>query len=216
MKNLLVFCFLIVFGFVIIVCVQINGKMSSFSVELCDFDGIVLGILVDVYVLQGDYNVEVIGFEKSVDQVEFNVNGGIFGIGIKCGICNWNSWGVKVYVIMFNLFFIVIGGFGDVKVKDNFNDMKNLEIFIGGLGNVEIVGKVSCVEVSVVGSGDVDVLGVDVNCVEISIVGSGNVKVGVVDKLEVSIVGSGDVYYKGNLLVEKSVVGSGNVCKLQF
>lgn len=205
-----------VFGFVVIVCVQINGDMSCFSVELCDFDGIVLGIFVDVYVLQGDYNVEVIGLEKSIDKVEFNVNGGMFGIGIKCGICNWNSWGVKVYVIMFNIFLIFIGGFGDVKVEDIFNEMKNLEIFVGGLGNVEIFGKVSSVEVSVVGSGDVDVLGVDVSCVEISIVGFGNVRVGEVDKLEVSIVGSGDVVYKGNLLVEKSIVGSGNVCKLQF
>ncbi|WP_425422142.1 head GIN domain-containing protein [Phaeodactylibacter xiamenensis] len=214
MKNLLALCFLIVSGFAITACAQTNGKMSSSSAELRDFDGIALGISADVYVSQGEYNVEVTGPEKSVDQVELNANGGTLGIGTKRGTRNWNSRGVKVYVTMPNLSSIAIGGSGDVKVKDNFNDMENLEISIGGSGNVEIAGKASRVEVSVAGSGDVDASGVDANRAEISIAGSGNVKVGEVDKLEVSIAGSGDVYYKGNPSVEKSVVGSGDVRKL--
>lgn len=214
MKNLLALCFLMVSGFAVTACAQTNGDMSRSSAELRDFDGIALGISADVYVSQGDYNVEVTGPEKSIDKVELNVNGGTLGIGTKRGTRNWNSRGVKVYVTMPNISSISIGGSGDVKVEDTFNEMKNLEISVGGSGNVEISGKASSVEVSVAGSGDVDASGVDASRAEISIAGSGNVRVGEVDKLEVSIAGSGDVAYKGNPSVEKSIVGSGNVRKL--
>ncbi len=214
MKNLLALCFLIVSGFAITACAQTNGEMSSSSTDLRDFEGIALGISADVYVSQGDYNVEVTGPEKSVDQVELNVNGGTLGIGTKRGTRNWNSRGVKVYVTMPNLSSIAIGGSGDVKVEGAFNNMGKLSISIGGSGNVDIEGQAESIEVSVAGSGDVDASGVDANRAEVSIAGSGNVKVGAVDKLEVSIAGSGDVYYKGNPSVEKSVIGSGDIRKL--
>jgi hypothetical protein len=214
MKNLLALCFLMASGFAITACAQTNADMSRSSADLRDFDGIALGISADVYVSQGDYNVEITGPEKSIDKVELEVNGGTLGIGTKRGTRNWNSRGVKVYVTMPNLSSIAIGGSGDVKVEDAFNNMGKLSISVGGSGNVDIAGKAKSIEISVAGSGDVDASGVDADRAEISIAGSGNVKVGTVDKLEASIAGSGDVYYKGNPSVKKSVVGSGDIRKL--
>lgn len=201
-------------GFAITACAQTNADMSRSSADLRDFDGIALGISADVYVSQGDYNVEITGPEKSIDKVELEVNGGTLGIGTKRGTRNWNSRGVKVNVTMPNLSSIAIGGSGDVKVEGAFNNMCKLSISVGGSGNVDIAGKAKSIEVSVAGSGDVDASGVDADRAEISIAGSGNVKVGTVDKLEASIAGSGDVYYKGNPSVKKSVVGSGDIRKL--
>jgi hypothetical protein len=59
MKNLLALCFLMASGFAITACAQTNADMSRSSADLRDFDGIALGISADVYVSQGDYNVEI-------------------------------------------------------------------------------------------------------------------------------------------------------------
>lgn len=214
MKNLRTICFLLLSGLTITACAQVDGQMRNSSVDLRDFKGIALGISADVYVTQGDYNVEVTGPARSIDNIELKVNGGTLGIGTKSSLRGWNSRGVKVYVTMPNLSSISIGGSGDVKVEGAFNEMEDLEISIGGSGNVDISGRAKSIEVSVAGSGDVDASGVNAGSAEISIAGSGNVKVGEVEKLEASIAGSGDVYYKGNPTVEKSIVGSGDLRKL--
>lgn len=214
MKNLLAICFLMISGVAITACAQTNGNTSSSSADLRGFEGIALGISADVYVSQGDYNVEVTGPAESVERIALNVNGGTLGIGSKRGKRSWSSKGVKVQVTMPNLAAISIGGSGDVKVKGAFDNMDELSISIGGSGDVDVAGKAKSIEVSVAGSGDVDASGVDADRAEVSIAGSGNVKVGHVEKLKVSIAGSGDVYHKGNPSVKKSVVGSGNIRKL--
>lgn len=214
MKNFLAICFLMMSGVFITACAQTNGNSSSSGADLRNFDGIALGISADVYVSQGDYNVEVTGPAKSTDQIALNVDGGTLSIGTKRGIRSWSSKGVKVYVTMPNISSIAIGGSGDIKVKGAFDNMDDLSISIGGSGDVDIAGKAKSIEFSIAGSGDIDASGVDADSAEVSIAGSGNVKVGKVNTLEASIAGSGDVYYKGNPRVEKSVVGSGNVRKL--
>lgn len=105
---------------------------------------------------------------------------------------------------------INIAGSGDVKTQEIGGD---LEINIAGSGGVTTASVNGKLEANIAGSGDVTVNGGRSRSVEVSIMGSGNVDFGgEADAVEVSVAGSGDVRIaKANGPVHKSVAGSGDV-----
>ncbi len=90
-------------------------------------------------------------------------------------------------------------------------EQPSLEVKIVGGGQVSASGKVDRTEVEVVGSGKVELAGVDSRQADFSITGSGEISAHVTERAEVKIVGSGDIALTGPATVEKQVVGSGNV-----
>jgi hypothetical protein len=105
---------------------------------------------------------------------------------------------------------INIAGSGDVKTQEIGGD---LEVNIAGSGGVTAASVNGKLEANIAGSGDVTVNGGRSRSVEVSIMGSGNVDFGgEADTAEVSVAGSGDVSIaKVNGPVHKSVAGSGEV-----
>ena len=105
---------------------------------------------------------------------------------------------------------INIAGSGDVKTQEIGGD---LEVNIAGSGGVTAASVNGKLEANIAGSGDVTVNGGRSRSVEVSIMGSGNVDFGgEADAVEVSVAGSGDVRIaKANGPVHKSVAGSGEV-----
>jgi hypothetical protein len=105
---------------------------------------------------------------------------------------------------------INIAGSGDVKTQEIGGD---LEVNIAGSGGVTAASVNGKLEANIAGSGDVTVNGGRSRSVEVSIMGSGNVDFGgEADMAEVSVAGSGDVHIaKVNGPVHKSVAGSGEV-----
>jgi hypothetical protein len=105
---------------------------------------------------------------------------------------------------------INIAGSGDVKTQEIGGD---LEVNIAGSGGVTSASVNGKLEANIAGSGDVTVNGGRSRSVEVSIMGSGNVDFGgEADTAEVSVAGSGDVRIaKVNGPVHKSVAGSGEV-----
>uniref|UniRef100_B0T2B9 Putative auto-transporter adhesin head GIN domain-containing protein n=1 Tax=Caulobacter sp. (strain K31) TaxID=366602 RepID=B0T2B9_CAUSK len=105
---------------------------------------------------------------------------------------------------------INIAGSGDVSTQEIGGD---LEINIAGSGGVTAASVNGKLEANIAGSGDVTVSGGHSRSVEVSVMGSGDVNFdGVADNVEVSVAGSGDVRVAratGN--VRKSVAGSGDV-----
>jgi hypothetical protein len=105
---------------------------------------------------------------------------------------------------------INIAGSGDVKTQEIGGD---LEVNIAGSGGVTAASVNGKLEANIAGSGDVTVNGGRSRSVEVSIMGSGDVDFGgEADAVEVSVAGSGDVRIaKANGPVHKSVAGSGEV-----
>jgi hypothetical protein len=105
---------------------------------------------------------------------------------------------------------INIAGSGDVKTQEIGGD---LEVNIAGSGGVTAASVNGKLEANIAGSGDVTVNGGRSRSVEVSIMGSGNVDFGgEADAAEVSVAGSGDVRIaKVNGPIHKSVAGSGEV-----
>lgn len=105
---------------------------------------------------------------------------------------------------------INIAGSGDVKTQNVGGD---LEINIAGSGGVTAASVNGKLDANIAGSGDVTVSGGRSRSVEVSIMGSGDVDFGgEADAVDVSVAGSGDVRIaKANGPVHKSVAGSGDV-----
>jgi len=105
---------------------------------------------------------------------------------------------------------INIAGSGDVKTQEIGGD---LEINIAGSGGVTAASVNGKLEANIAGSGDVTVNGGRSRSIEVSVMGSGNVDFGgEADAVEVSVAGSGDVRIaKANGPVSKHVAGSGDV-----
>jgi hypothetical protein len=105
---------------------------------------------------------------------------------------------------------INIAGSGDVKTQGIGGD---LEINIAGSGGVTALSVNGKLEANIAGSGDVTVAGGRSRSVDVSVMGSGDVDFGgEADDVEVSVAGSGDVRVaKANGAVRKSVAGSGDV-----
>jgi len=105
---------------------------------------------------------------------------------------------------------INIAGSGDVRTQAIGGD---LEINIAGSGGVTAASVNGKLEANIAGSGDVTVSGGRSRSVDVSIMGSGDVDFGgEADTVDVSVAGSGDVRIaKVNGSVRKSVAGSGDV-----
>ncbi|HWU12912.1 MAG TPA: DUF2807 domain-containing protein [Caulobacter sp.] len=105
---------------------------------------------------------------------------------------------------------INIAGSGDVKTQEIGGD---LEVNIAGSGGVTTASVNGKLEANIAGSGDVTIAGGRSRSVEVSIMGSGDVDFGgEADAVEAHIAGSGDVRIaRVNGPIQKSVAGSGQV-----
>jgi len=105
---------------------------------------------------------------------------------------------------------INIAGSGDVKTQEIGGD---LEVNIAGSGGVTTASVNGKLEANIAGSGDVTINGGRSRSIEVSIMGSGDVDFGgEADAVEAHIAGSGDVRIaKANGPIQKSVAGSGQV-----
>ena len=75
----------------------------------------------------------------------------------------------------------------------------------------KLPGKADAVDISIAGSGDINLGGLASRTADVSIAGSGNVRASASDSANVSIMGSGDVEISGGAKCKVSKAGSGNV-----
>ena len=105
---------------------------------------------------------------------------------------------------------ISIAGSGTLRVERIAAD--SLDLTIAGSGDVEIAsGTVRELEISVMGSGDADLLGVKADSADVTIAGSGDAAFASDGDVDVSIMGSGDVTVRGNANCTVETHGSGTV-----
>ena len=184
--------------------------------KLTGFTSIGLGMPITVHVTQGDYKVEVSGISDIESKMKIEVKGKTLRINSskKYKSKNWGKDNIVVRVQMPTIEALSVAGSGDISVDDRFENLGDLDISIGGSGDVRMQGSAKMVAISVAGSGDVDAGDLKSAGCEISIAGSGDVVVGESKSLEISIAGSGDVSYKGEPKIKKSIAGSGDVNRI--
>ncbi|MBR9921718.1 MAG: DUF2807 domain-containing protein [Bacteroidetes bacterium] len=211
--------------------IQGEGELVQKKINLDGFSGIALGTNATIELRKGPHSVEVSAQQNILDNLEIEVDRGRLKINNNQRVSR--SKEVTIRVSLPELDELVIGGSGNILGEDLFDDIDNLELNIGGSGNISLdfeadrvdisiagsgdmtlSGTAESVDISVSGSGDVDANQLNTDRCDVSIAGSGDVRIGVEEKLEVSIAGSGDVYYRGRPKVKSSIAGSGGVHKM--
>ncbi|MFN7116575.1 MAG: head GIN domain-containing protein [Saprospiraceae bacterium] len=90
-------------------------------------------------------------------------------------------------------------------------DADDINAKISGSGDILLEGEADQLVLTISGSGDFRAFNLPLRSANVTISGSGDVDVRVEDELDVRISGSGDVNYKGNPRVDARVSGSGRV-----
>lgn len=103
---------------------------------------------------------------------------------------------------------IIVSGSGDIDVALDMNEVNSR---VSGSGEITMEGITDELECRVSGSGDVSAFDLEASRADITVSGSGDVDVWVIDYLEVSISGSGDVSYRGYPTIDASISGSGDL-----
>ncbi len=210
-----------------------EGGTVKQKIDLPTISGIGLGIAADVFIHQGATQEVIIKGQKNIiDNIKTKVKEGSWVIEFDKQVKNHDD--IKIYITMntikdlsiggsgsiigegkfpnLNDLNLSIGGSGDIKLNA---DAKDISCSIGGSGKIELAGSGDNLSISVGGSGDIEAFDMEVKECSVSTAGSGDINVNVSDQLDVSMVGSGDVKYKGNPKVSSSVIGSGDIKKAE-
>lgn len=104
---------------------------------------------------------------------------------------------------------------GSARVRIRGVDEKKFEARISGSGDMEIDGTVEQLDVSISGSGELDLGKLEAEEADVRISGSANVRLAVTRTLHYQISGSAKISYSGDARATGSVAGSGSVSVTQ-
>lgn len=159
---------------------------------------------LDLRVSGGVWSVEFDGCVRDVD--EFNVF--ITMPNLRSAKISGSGNIISENVFVIGDVELDITGSGNIDLAMEADDV---DASITGSGELDLEGIADDVKYRISGSGDIKAFDLECNTADISISGSGDVEVLVIDFLKARISGSGDVFYKGNPELDVSTSGSGDV-----
>lgn len=218
MKSLkLLSTFLLSLGIISFVSAQSKikgqGPTVKQTVQLSEIHSIGLGIAANIYLTQSERQEIVIEGQKNIiDNIKKEVKNGSWNIDFEDRAYDYDE--LNIYISLKTVRSLAIGGAGNIKGQTAFNNLGDLDVSIGGAGNVALKGDAQNVNISIGGSGKVDMANLRTDQCSVSIAGNGDCQIDVGEKLDVSIAGMGKVRYSGNPKVSSSIAGMGNVKKM--
>ena len=213
---------------------HIKTEISSQSktLDLDPIQSVSLSLSSDLVLTQGSQqSVRVEGPSDQIEKLSTKVEDGHWNIRLKeRQRYQWKREKMTIYLTVPKLEGIRLGGSGNIKSTNSFDNADGMKISLGGSGNIDLeistnqlncqlsgsgnirlAGKADQAEMRVSGSGNISASKLETDHCSARISGSGNVSVNADDQLNVSISGSGDLRYKGSPNIKKSISGSGRV-----
>ncbi|MGF1586109.1 MAG: head GIN domain-containing protein [Bacteroidales bacterium] len=160
----------------------------------------------DVNIIASDENYIVINAQENLHQYiktfvksgELRIYTGLEGIETRKPIT------IDVYTSKIKR--LSLTGAGNI-----ISDLPLNEINLSGAGYIYSKGEVEYLNVTISGSGNLDLFDMPVQKAKVSIMGTGSVNVYTTESLNVNIMGIGNVYFKGNPVVNQNIFGMGSV-----
>lgn len=186
-----------------------TGK--DFPVE--KFSKVSISIKSKVYIEQGkDYKLDIQADDKTLEKIEVEYKSD--ELQIKCSHPCKIDEPVTIYITTPVLHAISLAGSGDVVIEKTFTTEK-MDLSLAGSGIMDLKDlKSDALKASIAGSGNIAVAGgKDAGSLDVSIAGSGKLNAGdyAVSKGKVEIAGSGDCVVNVSETLVVSIAGSGNV-----
>ncbi|ALM19944.1 hypothetical protein JCM19294_717 [Nonlabens tegetincola] len=190
-----------------------NGEVISKTFEVGDYDKVNVRNSIDVTLVAGkEGSIEVKAESNIMEHIEIEVKGGRLKIGIEDGYNVSTRKGIYVTVPVQEIEALSLAGSGDIH-SELVLKSSNMEISVAGSGNIEVETESRNLEVNVAGSGDIILKGRTEN-LDASVAGSGDIEgFGLrANNIDASIAGSGDisVYCNGGT-INASIAGSGDI-----
>ncbi len=209
-------------------CIDGQGPLESRELILSNgIEGLDLRISATVFISQGDQKIVVEGKPNVIDELELDVNNGVWAI--ETDRCVRDIGDMKIFVTIPDITLLKISGSGDIVSEDFLNtddivlqifgsgnidlglNSDDIEAKISGSGAMNLEGDADHLDLRIEGSGDFNAFNLTTNTMDVNISGSGDADVRVLNELDVRISGSGDVRFKGNPVLNVSISGSGRV-----
>ncbi|WP_375435874.1 head GIN domain-containing protein [uncultured Hymenobacter sp.] len=187
--------------------------------QVASFNQVTLAGSATVILVQGSPQKVVVDAEaEDLSHLETTVSGEKLRIGTKQeqGM-NWSNYRFKgpvtVYVTVPSISALTVSGSGKMRAEDGVK-AKNLNLTVSGSGRMEL-GEVQAddLETAISGSGDISISGGKVPRQDVRISGSGGVQATKLrtERCNVRISGSGNCRVNATQTLEASIAGSGNV-----
>ncbi len=206
-----------------------HGPIVKRVVDLDNFRGIIIQNAADVILTQGNtQKVEIEGQENILENLNLEVSGDVWKIRNIRPVWRHHELIIRITLPRFNM--IRLSGSGSINTDGGFENLNDVELRIGGSGDMDLQIIADKVDATISGSGSISLEGeakrldfrisgsgsiyaIDLKAEEAKarITGSGGMRVNVSDELDASIAGSGSIFYKGQPRVNKNISGSGSI-----
>jgi hypothetical protein len=209
-------------------CRNATGPITTATLAVPAFDGIVLAMDARVEITQGDELAVVVeGKSDILNEIDLDVRNGVWTI--RTQDCVRNVDNLTFFITMPEVRSVRVSGSGKVISTNTLvgNDVEldisgsgeldlalevdDIDAEISGSGKIFLEGQADRLDLAISGSGDFRGFNLFTNTGDIRISGSGDAEVRVADALKVRISGSGDVFFKGQPTLDISISGSGSV-----
>lgn len=185
------------------------------SRDVDNFTRVSFGVPGNLYIKVGPtFRFEIEGTRRVLDEIETEVSGDRLAIKLDNWRFSFNNEKVTVNITMPEVEGLSVSGSGKAEMLDAI-EADDLDLSVSGSGRLQVGGlNADRLKSSISGSGDIILSGPgSVDNGEISISGSGgfNGEAVEIDHLHISVSGSGDCYCKVGDSLDAGISGSGNV-----
>lgn len=203
-------------GYMLVSCTSnvITGQIVKESRDLPSFEGVSLAFSGNVYITQGSpQRVEIEADQKTMEVIETRIEDNVLVLKYKNG--QWRDLGkVTVYITMPDISSLSIAGSGDM-ICSNPVQAHEIELSVSGSGSLNMDHLAFHeIDAAITGSGNISLRGNgDPGELDVRITGSGSLNAGElsVGEAVINITGSGSATVFVVKELETNITGSGNV-----
>jgi len=201
------------------------------------FSGLHFKSLGEVFITQGETcGLRIEASEELLAKIRTDINDEMLSITYQSDVGDWTGldWisgehRIRYYVTMQEVKLVDLAGAGTIRADElhgeslNLShsgagkmtlkglDYKEMDVSLGGLGEILVEGKALSQNVDLSGAGSYHAEGLESQEANVSLSGVGSARVWVEGALNAKVTGAGSIKYKGNPQITQSSTGLGNV-----
>ena len=190
-----------------------NGNVLSTDRSVSSFNGVNSAGFFDVYLSTGaDYSLRLEGEENILEYIETYVEGNTLHIRTRDGYNLKTRRDVNIYITAPDYRSVSLRGSGDINSQDKLRNSSSIELSVAGSGDIDVDLDAPKIRTELSGSGDIELSG-DTRDFSASIRGSGDIDAFDLrsENTDISISGSGNANVFASMKLNVEVRGSGNV-----